>query len=82
MRKTLLAAAALVLFSLTAMAQSTDTKGAATTGPAAQSGDNMSKGHTSKDKTSKKKMSVAARRAPGALFRLGGGTKGYSDCLA
>jgi hypothetical protein len=55
MRKTILIAAALVLFSSAGMAQSTDPKGPATTGPAAQS-DNMSKGDMTKDKMSKKKM--------------------------
>jgi hypothetical protein len=55
MRKTITTAVALVLFSSTAMAQSTDTKSPATTGPAAQS-DSMSKGDMSKDKMSKKKM--------------------------
>jgi hypothetical protein len=54
MRKTILTAVALVLFSSTAMAQSTDTKSPATTGPADQS-DRMSKGDMSKDKMSKKK---------------------------
>jgi hypothetical protein len=49
MRKTILTAAALVLFSSAGMAQSTDTKGPATTGPAAQS-NSMSKGDMSKDK--------------------------------
>jgi hypothetical protein len=55
MRKTILTAAALVLFSSAAMAQSTETKAPATTGPAAQSGDNMAKGDMSKGKTSNKK---------------------------
>jgi hypothetical protein len=55
MHKTILTAAALVLFSSAGMAQSTDSKGPATTGPAAQS-DNMSKGDMTKDKMSKKKM--------------------------
>ena len=59
MRKTILAAAALVLMSPAAMAQ--DTKAAPTTGPAAQSGDTMSKGDMSKDKMSKKKMSKSAK---------------------
>lgn len=44
MRKTILTAAALVLFSSAVMAQSTETKEPSTTGPAAQSGDNMAKG--------------------------------------
>jgi len=48
MRKTLLTAAALVVFSSAVMAQSTDTKAPTTTGPAAQS-DNMTKGDMSKD---------------------------------
>jgi|SRR5258705_6005643 hypothetical protein len=55
MLKTILTAAALVLFSSAVMAQSTETKSPATTSPAAQS-DSMSKGDVSKDKMSKKKM--------------------------
>jgi hypothetical protein len=43
MRKTILTAAALLLFSSPLMAQSKETKSPATTGPAAQS-DNMTKG--------------------------------------
>src|SRR6267154_2176435 len=56
MLKIMLTAATVVLFSSAVMAQSTDTKAPATTGPAAQS-DNMAKGDTSKSKMSKKKMS-------------------------
>ena len=55
MRKTIVTAAALVLFSSAAIAQSTVTKSPATTGPAAQS-DSMSKGDMPKEKMSKKKM--------------------------
>jgi hypothetical protein len=50
MRMTIITAAVLFLFSSAAMAQSTDTKGPSTTGPAAQSGDNMAKGDMSKKK--------------------------------
>src|ERR1700738_4289436 len=53
MLKIMLTAATVVLFSSAVMAQSTDTKAPATTGPAAQS-DNMAKGDMSKDKMSKK----------------------------
>jgi hypothetical protein len=58
MRKMILAAATLVLFSPAVIAQSTDTKSPPTTGPAAQS-DKMPKGDVgmAKDKMSKKKMS-------------------------
>jgi hypothetical protein len=55
MRKKIPIAAAIVLFSLAAMAQSTQTLEPSTTGPAAQNGDNMAKGDVSKDKMSKKK---------------------------
>jgi hypothetical protein len=51
MRKAILTATALVLYSSAVMAQSTDTKSPASTGPAAQS-DSMSKGDMSKDKIS------------------------------
>ena len=60
MRKTILTAAALVLFSSAVMAQSTDTTSPPTTGPAAQS-DSMSKGDMSKDKVSKKKMTKSEK---------------------
>jgi uncharacterized low-complexity protein len=57
MRKLLLPlAASAVLLSSAAFAQTSDTKAPATTGPAAQSGDNMSKGDASKDKMSKTKV--------------------------
>lgn len=58
MRKLILTTAALAILSSSAFAQTAD-KPAGTTGPAAQSGDTMSKGDTSKDKmaakTTKKK---------------------------
>jgi predicted outer membrane protein len=68
MRKTILAAAALAFLSSTAFAQTAD-KPAGTTGPAAQSGDTMSKGDMSKDKMgdmskgkmSKKKMKKSSK---------------------
>ncbi len=53
MLKMILAAVTAVVFSSAVMAQSTDTKAPATTGPAAQS-DNMAKGDTSKGKMSNK----------------------------
>jgi hypothetical protein len=57
MRKLLLpVAAAIVLLSSAAFAQTSDTKAPSTTGPAAQSGDNMSKGEASSDKMSKTKV--------------------------
>jgi hypothetical protein len=57
MRKLLLPlAASAILLSCSAFAQTADTKAPATTGPAAQSGDNMSKGDASKDKMSKTKV--------------------------
>jgi pentapeptide MXKDX repeat protein len=55
-------AASMVLLSSAAFAQ-TDTKAPPSTGPAAQSGDNMSKGDMSKDKmtkTAKKKSKKPA----------------------
>jgi hypothetical protein len=56
MRKFLLPlAASAVLLSSAAFAQTSDTKAPAGTGPAAQSGDNMSKGDASTDKMSKTK---------------------------
>jgi hypothetical protein len=65
MRKLILATAALALLSSTAFAQSTD-KAGGTTGPAAQSGDSMSKADTSKDKmASKKKAKKSAARKSG-----------------
>ncbi len=58
MRKLLLPlAASVVLLSSAAFAQTSDTKAPSTTGPAAQSGDNMSKGEASKGDMSKDKMS-------------------------
>jgi hypothetical protein len=60
MHKTILTAAALALFSSAAMAQSTDTKGPATTGPAAQS-DTMSKGAASQDTMGKKKTAKSTK---------------------
>jgi hypothetical protein len=60
MRKLLLPlAASVVLLSSAAFAQTSDTKAPSTTGPAAQSGDNMSKGDKgdmSTDKASKTKI--------------------------
>jgi pentapeptide MXKDX repeat protein len=56
MRKLILTAAALAILSPAAFAQSSD-KAPGTTGPAAQSGDTMSKGDMSKDKMSPKKKS-------------------------
>ena len=53
MRKLIIATAALAFLSTTALAQD---KPAGTTGPAAQSGDTMSKGEMSKGKMTKKKM--------------------------
>jgi hypothetical protein len=54
MRKLLLPlAASVVLLSSAAFAQTSDSKAPATTGPAAQSGDNMSKGDMSTDKVSR-----------------------------
>jgi hypothetical protein len=56
MRKFLLPlAASVALLSSAAFAQTSDTKAPSTTGPAAQSGDNMSKGDPSADKMSKTK---------------------------
>lgn len=56
MRKLLLPlAASALLLSSAAFAQTSDTK-APSTGPAAQSGDNMSKGDASSDKMSKTKV--------------------------
>src|SRR3982074_1682758 len=62
MRNTILTAAALVLFSSAAMAQSTGTRSPPTTGPAAQS-DKMLKGDVdmTKDKMSKKKKPKSAK---------------------
>jgi hypothetical protein len=60
MRETILSAAALVLLSSAVMAQSVDTKSAPPTGPAAQSGDSMSKSDASKGNMTKKKMSKSA----------------------
>ena len=57
MRKLLLPlAASALLLSSAAFAQTSDTKAPSTTGPAAQSGDNMSKGDASSDKMSKTKV--------------------------
>jgi pentapeptide MXKDX repeat protein len=57
MRKLVLPlAASVVLLSSAAFAQTSDPKAPSTTGPAAQSGDSMSKGDMSKDKMSKTKM--------------------------
>jgi hypothetical protein len=57
MRKLLLPlAASIVLLSSAAFAQTSDAKAPSTTGPAAQSGDNMSKGEASTDKMSKTKV--------------------------
>jgi uncharacterized lipoprotein YajG len=57
MRKLLLPlAASVVLLASAAFAQTSDAKAPSTTGPAAQSGDNMSKGDTSKDTMSKTKV--------------------------
>jgi hypothetical protein len=62
MRKLILATTALAFLSSTAFAQSTD-KAGGSTGPAAQSGDNMSKGDMSKDKmASKKKSKKSAKK--------------------
>jgi hypothetical protein len=64
MRKLLLPlAASALLLSSAAFAQTSDTKAPATTGPAAQSGDNMSKGDASGDKMSKTKK-VAKKKSP------------------
>jgi hypothetical protein len=60
MHKTILTSAALLLFCSAAMAQSTDTKSPATTGPAAQS-DNMSKGEMNKGTAGKKKMTKSEK---------------------
>jgi hypothetical protein len=63
MRKLLLPlAASALLLSSAAFAQTSDTKAPATTGPAAQSGDNMSKGDASSDKMSKTKK-VAKKKS-------------------
>ncbi|HZC96115.1 MAG TPA: hypothetical protein VE267_08340 [Bradyrhizobium sp.] len=56
MRNLILAATALAFLSSTAFAQTPD-KAGGTTGPAAQSGDTMSKGDASKDKMAMKKKS-------------------------
>jgi hypothetical protein len=62
MRKLILATTALAFLSAPAFAQSTD-KAGGSTGPAAQSGDNMSKGDMSKDKmASKKKSKKSAKK--------------------
>ena len=61
MRKMILTAAALAILSSTAFAQSSDKVGGST-GPAAQSGDNMAKGDMSKDKMSKKKMAKSSKK--------------------
>jgi hypothetical protein len=65
MRRRILAAAALLLFSSAVMAQSVDTK--STTGPAAQNGDSMSKSDASKSNMTKNKMSnsVTTRKTGG-----------------
>ena len=61
MRKLLLPlAASALLLSSAAFAQTSDTKAPSTTGPAAQSGDNMSKGDTSTDKS---KTKVAKKKS-------------------
>ena len=60
MRKIIPLAAAIGLFSSAAMAQSTDTKGPPTTGPAAQ-GDNMSKGDVSKGADAKAVVDAAIK---------------------
>ncbi len=62
MRKLLLPlAASAVLLSATAFAQ--DTKGPATTGPAAQSGSNMTKNDTPSDMTKMAKKSKKMKKA-------------------
>ena len=61
MHKAILTAATLVLFTSAAMAQTSDTKGPATTGPGAQS-DNMSKGAPSSGKMAKKSKSTKAKK--------------------
>jgi hypothetical protein len=63
MRKLILAATALAFLSSTVSAQTPD-KAGTTTGTAAQSGDNMSKGDAPKTKTaSKKKSKTAAKKS-------------------
>jgi pentapeptide MXKDX repeat protein len=64
MRKLILAATALAFVSSTALAQSTD-KAGGSTGPAAQSGDNMRKGDMSKDKMAPKKKSKKSAKKSG-----------------
>jgi hypothetical protein len=53
---------ATVIFVLSSAAMAQDAKAPATTGPAAQSGDNMAKGDTSKATTSKKKMTKTTKK--------------------
>jgi hypothetical protein len=64
MRKLILATTALAFLSAPAFAQSTD-KAGGSTGPAAQSGDNMSKGDMSKDKMASKKKSKKSAKKTG-----------------
>ena len=64
MRKLILAATALAFLSSTVAAQTPD-KAGGTTGPAAQSGDTMSKGDTSKDKMAPKKKSKKPAKKSG-----------------
>lgn len=63
MRKLILAATALAFLSSTAFAQTSD-KAGGTTGPAAQSGDNMSKGDAPKTKMASKKTSKKSAKKP------------------
>jgi len=64
MRKLILAATALAFVASGASAQTSD-KAGGTTGPAAQSGDTMSKGAMSKDKMAPKKKSKNSAKKSG-----------------
>jgi hypothetical protein len=64
MRKLILAATALAFVASGASAQTSD-KAGGTTGPAAQSGDTMSKGAMSKDKMAPKKKSKKSAKKSG-----------------
>jgi hypothetical protein len=65
MRKLILATTALAFLSSTAFAQTPADKAGGTTGPAAQSGDTMSKGDASKDKMAPKKKGKKSAKTKG-----------------
>jgi pentapeptide MXKDX repeat protein len=68
MRKLILAATTLAFVSSTAVSSTAfaQDKAGGTTGPAAQSGDTMSKGDASKDKMAPKKMAKSAKKSSDA----------------